>query len=195
MEPTPKPVGQEPSRTVLRGSCLCGMIHVESTMLPESVTICHCKECRKVSSNPFLVFGLFHNDSIRWSITSALDVKHLSSDQTEGIRLTYYSELAVRGSCPRCGTPLFMKYHCRPDGTSITMGLVDDEHIVGAIPAVKEHIFLGDKASWWSVPSGDGTARHSGFNEPFSRRLQDWISRGRPQRLDIPPAPTLKLKL
>ncbi|KAI1748109.1 Mss4-like protein [Xylaria castorea] len=189
MDPTPKPPYQGSFPVILRGSCLCGMVRFESKMLPESITICHCRECRKASGNPFLTFGLFHNDYVQWFIASSSSTKHLLSDPTEGIKLTYYSDVATRGWCPRCGTPLFMKYHCRPDGTSITMGLVDNEHIAGSLPAVKEHIFLGDKAAWWNVPSDDGAAQHHGFNEAFTRRLQDWSSRGRPQRLDIPPPP------
>ncbi|KAI0904219.1 Mss4-like protein [Ustulina deusta] len=190
MDPTPKPLTQCSSLpVVLRGSCLCGMVRLKSKMLPESITICHCRECRKASGNPFLTFGLFHNDYIQWSTASSTGTRRLLGDLAERIKLTYYSDVAVRGWCPRCGTPLFMKYHCRPDGTSITMGLVDNEHVIGSLPAIKEHIFLGDKAAWWNVPLDDGTARHNGFNEPFTRRLQDWSSRGRPQRLDLPPPP------
>jgi len=198
MDPTPGPFSDGhfdgPLPVVLRGSCLCGTIRLESTMLPESITICHCLECRKASSNPFLTFGLFHNDYIQWSIVNSYGTKDLLGDLTEGIKLTYYSDIAVRGWCHRCGTPLFMKYHCRPDGTNITMGLVDNEHIVGSMPPVKEHIFLGDKATWWHVPSDDGTPQYTVFNEPFTRRLQDWSAKGRPQRLDIPPPPS-KFKL
>ena len=106
------------------------MIRLESKMLPESITICYCCECRKAYSNPFLTFGLFYNDYVQWSIATPSGKKHLLGDLSEGIKLTYYSGIATRGWCPRCGTPLFMKYHCRPDGTNITMGLVDDEHTI-----------------------------------------------------------------
>ncbi|KAI1455327.1 Mss4-like protein [Annulohypoxylon moriforme] len=194
MDPTPKPLSTGPLPVVLRGSCLCGTVRLESKMLPESITLCHCVECRKASSNPFLAFGLFHNDYIQWSIASSSGTKPLHGDLSEGIKLTYYSDIAVRGWCHRCGTPLFMKYHCRPDGTSITMGLVDDRNVVGQMPKIKEHIFLDEKVAWWDIPSDDGTSRHEGFNEYFTRRLKDWSAKGRPQRLDIPPPP-FKFKL
>ncbi|KAI3335884.1 Mss4-like protein [Ustulina deusta] len=149
MDPTSKPLTECSSLPVaLRGSCLCGMVRLKSKMLPESITICHCRECRKASGNPFLTFGLFHNDYIQWSTASSTGTRRLLGDLAERIKLTYYSDVAVRGWCPRCGTPLFMKYHCRPDGTSITMGLVDNKHVIGSLPAIKEHIFLGDKAAW-----------------------------------------------
>ncbi|KAI0189862.1 Mss4-like protein [Astrocystis sublimbata] len=191
MDPTPKPNGthHQSLPVVLRGSCLCGVIRLQCKMSPESITICHCRECRKASGNPFLTFGLFHNDYVQWSIATTDSVTPLLGDLAEGIKLTYYSDVAVRGWCSRCGTPLFMKYHCRPDGTSITTGLLDNEHIGDSLPPIKEHIFLGDKASWWKVPSDDRVARHSSFNEAFTRRLQDWSAKGRPQRLDLPPPP------
>jgi hypothetical protein len=128
-------------------------------MVPEAVTICHCLECRKAASNPFLTFGLFHNDYVQWTLTDAHDTKPLLGDLTEGVKLTYYSDVAVRGWCPNCGTPLFMKYHCQPDGINITLGLVDDTLLASEIPPAKEHIFLGDKAVWWNLAADDGTSR------------------------------------
>ena len=67
MDPTPKPTAphQGSLPVVIRGSCLCGVVRLESKMAPESITICHCRECRKASGNPFLAFGLFHNDYIQ----------------------------------------------------------------------------------------------------------------------------------
>lgn len=60
-----------------------------------------------------------------------------------------------------------MKYHCRPDGTSVVMGIIDDESIVGKLPRPKEHIFLKEKARWWDVADEDGLARHFAFPEIF----------------------------
>lgn len=78
-----------------------------------------------------------------------------------------------------------MRYHCRPDGTSVVMGIVDDEQVVGTMPAVKEHIFLQEKSPWWPLSEGERWARHDAFNEPFQRRLQAWASTGAPKRPDV----------
>ena len=79
-----------------------------------------------------------------------------------------------------------MKYHCRPDGTSVVMGIVDDASVVGDMPHAKEHIFLKEKAEWWRVPDDDGLARHEAFNESFQNRLKDWVAKGCPNRTDTP---------
>ena len=155
----------------------------QSSTLPISITICHCIECRKASGAPFLAFGLFHNTALDWSNPS------LDSDPPP-IKLTAspVSEqnvsMAVRGSCGNCSSPLFMKYHCRPDGTSVVMGIVDDSKVIGSIVKPKEHIFVGEKAKWWEL-TDDGVARHVGFNQPFQARLKAWYAEGCPKRTDI----------
>lgn len=78
-----------------------------------------------------------------------------------------------------------MKYHCRPDGISVVMGIVDDSTVVGSIVKPKEHIFLGERAKWWNLADDDGLARHEGFNLPFQSRLQAWYAEGCPRRADI----------
>lgn len=78
-----------------------------------------------------------------------------------------------------------MKYHCRPDGISVVMGLVNDEDVVGTFVKPKEHIFLEEKALWWSISEDDGLARHGGFNEGFQRRLKEWGAAGCRPRVDV----------
>jgi hypothetical protein len=62
------------------------------------------------------------------------------------------------------------------------MGIVDDASVAGEMPQAKEHIFLKEKAAWWSVPGDDGLARHEAFNETFQNRLKDWVVKGCPLR-------------
>ena len=78
-----------------------------------------------------------------------------------------------------------MKYHCRPDGISVVMGIVNDEDVVGTFAKPKDHIFLDEKALWWNTTEDDGLARHGGFNEEFQKRLKEWVAAGCPQRMDV----------
>ena len=182
MEPTSDPASPPPP-SVLSGTCACGQVMYESSTLPISVTLCHCIECRKASGAPFLTFGLFHNTALKWSAPSLdgdLPIKITASPVSEqGV------SMAVRGSCGNCGSPLFMKYHCRPDGISVVMGIVDDSKVVGSIVKPKEHIFVGEKAKWWELDGDDGLVRHEGFNQPFQDRLKAWYAQGCPRRADI----------
>lgn len=181
MDPTVSPLPSPPPPTALQGSCLCGRVSYSSSTLPLAVTICHCVPCRKASGNPFLAFGLFHNSALQWHILQPSPDKGSEAD----IRVDALSNIAVRGYCRNCGTPLFMKYHCRPDGTSVPMGLIDDEQVFGTIRAPKEHIFLAEKARWWQLSETDEAEKYDGFNIQFQKRLREWESRGRPLRKDV----------
>ena len=169
--------------SVISGSCACGLTIYNSSTLPISITLCHCSDCRKACGAPFLSFGLFHNSALQWTSSKpGVDPpikevpSHISIDGTP---------IAIRGSCSNCGSPLFMKYHCRPDGTSVVMGIVNDASIVGKIPYPKEHIFLREKAKWWDIRSDDGLAQHESFNQAFESRLAEWVAKGGPKRSDI----------
>lgn len=170
--------------SVLRGSCRCGNCIYTSRTLPIAITFCHCVPCRKASGAAFLSFGLFHNTALQFHGLEA-DVpppikQGLSPITVCGI------PIAIRSSCGVCGSPLFMRYHCRPDATSVNLGVIDDASVESTMPKPKEHIFLREKACWFSLPDDGGLDRCDGFNEPFQLRLQDWITRGCPQRVDMP---------
>lgn len=182
MDPTSElPVSPPPS--VLSGSCLCGQVVYHSSTLPLSITLCHCIECRKASGAPFLTFGLFHNAALQW--TSSSTDKEPTIRITPSPALKWGPSIAVRGSCGECSSPLFMKYHCRPDGTNVVMGIMDNAQVMGSIPKPKEHIFISEKAIWWDLADGDGLARHEEFNEHFQARLKTWCKAGYPKRPDI----------
>ena len=182
MESTSEPTTPPPP-SAFSGSCACGKDVYHSSTPPLSITFCHCIECRKASGAPFLAFGLFHNTALQWVSSSA--------DRKPPIRITpspdskWGPSMAVRGACGECGSPLFMKYHCRPDGTGMVMGIVDNSGINGPIPPPKKHILLSDQASCWNLPQGDGLARHYEFNEPFQARLRAWCTAGCPERTDV----------
>lgn len=183
MEPTSDTVPPSGQPSLIRGSCACGKTIYDSCTLPLSVTLCHCIDCRKASGAPFLSFGLFHNEAVHWSSPDPCVDPPIK--QTPSRIFVEGTPIAIRGSCGNCGSPLFMKYHCRPDGTSIVMGIVDDHSVVGLMPKPKEHIFLREKAAWWRMPEDDGLARHDAFNEPFQKRLKEWITKGCPARAEV----------
>ena len=181
MEPSSEPVPLD-LPTSIRGSCRCGKCIYISSTLPLSITLCHCVECRKASGSPFLSFGLFHNTALQWLSS------HPNTDPPIATTLSHVrvqgTPIAVRGACGECGSPLFMKYHCRPDATSVVMGIVDDGSVVGSMPKPKEHIFLKERAQWFDVQQDDRMARHEGFNEAFQKRLREWILKGCIRRED-----------
>ena len=79
-----------------------------------------------------------------------------------------------------------MKYLCRPQYTSVAMGIVDEGSVKGGeVPKPSKHIFLGEKAGWWEVGEGDGAERYEVCDEPFLEVLSKWEKDGCPARDDV----------
>src|SRR6202035_6062676 len=75
-----------------RGDCQCGAVRYRMIAEPTGVNICHCRMCQKASGGPFMAFG-----GVRLSefvVTSGAIATFPSSD------------IAERGFCAQCGTPL-----------------------------------------------------------------------------------------
>lgn len=78
------------------GGCLCGLVRYCVEGVPRSVHYCHCRMCRHATGGPFAVLVWFKQDGVRWS--GQLPNVHRSSD------------IAERGFCGTCGSPLFLHY-------------------------------------------------------------------------------------
>ena len=93
----------------LAGGCQCGAVRYQlAAPPPGSSSICHCRMCQKAGGGPFMAFtGLAE---IVW---------------TRGAPAIYRSsEIAERGFCAVCGTPLTYRLIGR-DRISVTIGSLD----------------------------------------------------------------------
>ena len=169
------------SEPVLKGSCFCGRVQLISASLPKSVTLCHCKQCQKMGGGAFLPFGDFENEDIAFKSAGEEEplIKAIPSEFKRN-----NTPIAYRGHCGYCGSPLFMKYHCRPDVTSIAMGIIDNASVKGELPKPCEHIFLKEKACWWNL-GDDGLARYDGNPEEFDQSIEEWAKNGSSKRRDV----------
>lgn len=132
------------------GGCNCGKIKYSLTELPAEATACHCLECRKVFNAAYGPWFGVSNAVLTWNAKPDLVEK---------------SNLAERGYCSSCRTPMTMVYFALPDRTSISaagMGL-----------PINEHIFLSEKEEAFVIPD-DGAAQHQEFDPPFEKILQAW---------------------
>jgi hypothetical protein len=69
--------------------------------------------CQKASGQPFMAFATFDENDLRW---------------TRGAPATFKSSnLAERGYCRDCGTPLFFKFEGHE--ISVTIGSLDDPSV------------------------------------------------------------------
>lgn len=120
-------------RVPVTGGCLCGAIRFESTEPPNMVGFCHCRMCQKASGNLFIVFADFPGPTFSY---------------TRG-EPTYYrsSDIATRGFCRECGTPIVFRYDGSPD-PAIMLGCLDHPE---DWPPNWEHSGIESKVPWYRI--------------------------------------------
>ena len=95
----------------LAGGCQCGAVRYRMIVEPTGVNICHCRMCQKASGGPFMAFG---------------GVRVSDFVVTSGAIATFASSnIAERGFCAKCGTPLTYR-GVGSDRVSVTLGSLDD---------------------------------------------------------------------
>ena len=95
----------------LAGGCQCGAVRYRLTAEPTGVNLCHCRMCQKASGGPFMTFG---------------GVRMSEFIVTRGAISTFASsDIAERGFCAQCGTPLTYR-SLWSDWISVTLGSLDD---------------------------------------------------------------------
>jgi len=125
-------MGNEP-RVPVTGGCLCGAVRYESSKPPNLVGFCHCRMCQRASGGLFLVFADFPGEAFRF---------------TSG-EPRYYrsSEIATRGFCPECGTPIAFQYDGDSD-PAIMVGTLDHPE---DWPPNWEHSGIESKVPWFEI--------------------------------------------
>ncbi|NGP17733.1 GFA family protein [Devosia chinhatensis] len=99
----------------LSGGCQCGAVRFSCTMAPQNVHVCHCRMCQKAVGGPFAV------------ICPVL--KHAFFVTRGEISWFRSSQLARRGFCRDCGTPMIFDYPDYPD-IGLLVGCFDNPSLV-----------------------------------------------------------------
>ncbi len=95
----------------LAGGCQCGAVRYRLSAEPTGANICHCRMCQKASGGPFMAFG---------------GVRLAEFVLTSGAIATFASsDIAERGFCAQCGTPLTYRA-VGSDRVSVTLGSLDE---------------------------------------------------------------------
>lgn len=145
---------------VLQGACCCGGVKYTSTSLPSDITNCHCIMCRRLSGSAFLSFADFPAAAVK-------------IDPGASLQTLYVSDIAERGYCSACGTPVTMTYSCEPDRIGIAAGTIDEDTIKGSMVSATAHIFVSQKACWYTIGE-DGLRRWDRFSVEFQQKINDW---------------------
>ena len=99
------------STTILTGGCQCGAVRYGLDQQPENVHVCHCRMCQKAVGGPFAVICPVQKTAFR---------------VTRGtISYFHSSDVARRGFCSACGTPLLFEYP-EGDDLGVMVGTLDE---------------------------------------------------------------------
>ena len=99
----------------LTGDCQCGAVRYRLEGEPTGANICHCRMCQKAGGAPFMAFG---------------GVRMSEFVVTRGVISTFASsDIAERGFCAECGTPLTYR-GLGSERISVTLGSLDDPDAV-----------------------------------------------------------------
>ena len=116
----------------LTGGCQCGAVRYEWTVKPAYSSVCYCRMCQKASGQAMMGFTGGKREHIKW---------------TRGAPATFRSSnLAERGFCRDCGTPLTYAF----DGTgriSVTINSLDDPE---TMPPTRQY-GIESKVAWFDA--------------------------------------------
>jgi hypothetical protein len=95
----------------LTGGCQCGAVRYALRADLDSAHVCHCRMCQRATGGLFAALVGAPKDKIKW---------------TKGEpRYFESSNLATRGFCPACGTPLTFAYNDPKARLYVTIGSLD----------------------------------------------------------------------
>ncbi len=103
-------LGADEAQVRLTGGCQCGAVRYLLTEPPRGANICHCRMCQKAGGAPFMAFTGVRQE--RFAFTRGAPAIYRSSD------------IAERGFCAACGTPLTYRLFGF-DRISVTIGSLD----------------------------------------------------------------------
>lgn len=120
---------------MIHGSCLCGSARYAISGGLSDIVHCHCVTCRKAHGSAF-------------SSVASVPLGNFSITHVEPLGNYESSPGKTRYFCANCGTQLYAR-RIDQDHVILRLGSLDSEI------ASKEyaHIWLSDKASWFSLES------------------------------------------
>ncbi|MGG9998603.1 GFA family protein [Pseudovibrio ascidiaceicola] len=120
---------------MVNGKCDCGKVSFQVEEVRDTVTVCHCSQCRRTSGHV-------------WASTYA-SYENLAFTSDEG--LTWYgsSNFAKRGFCKFCGSSLFYKMNHK-NSIAIAAGCLDAPTNL----KIGKHIFVKDKGDYYEITDG-----------------------------------------
>lgn len=118
---------------MIKGRCDCGKVRFETQDVRETVTLCHCGQCRRTSGHV-------------WASTHAARFDDLVFHEDAGLVWYESSNWAKRGFCKFCGSSLFYRMNSE-NGVGIAAGCLTGPTGLRAT----NHIFVADKGDYYDI--------------------------------------------
>ncbi|SEP59918.1 Uncharacterized conserved protein [Faunimonas pinastri] len=120
---------------ILHGRCFCGAVSIQARGQPFQVSWCHCRDCRRQTGAPAVVWAGFRADDVDWFG----EPKHRQS-----------SPHITRSFCADCGTPLSYEDERLPGDVYIHAGAFDEADRL--VP--DRHAYVTSKLFWLHLEDG-----------------------------------------
>jgi len=115
---------------VAEGGCQCGGVRYAFYVAPENAHACHCRMCQRATGGAFALLAGAKRGDFAW---------------THGQPSFFASSnLAQRGFCGACGTPLSFAYNREDARLYVTIGSLDAPE---AVPVIRQYGVEG-KLGW-----------------------------------------------
>lgn len=118
---------------MVNGRCDCGKVSFQVETIRETITVCHCRQCRRTSGH-------------LWAVTHASAFSDVTFVCDEGLAWYASSDFAKRGFCRFCGSSLFYRMN-EEDDVGIAAGCLDQP----THARVTKHIFVKDKGDYYDI--------------------------------------------
>ncbi len=119
----------------LNGRCFCGAVRFTASAEPFQVSWCHCKDCRRQTGAPAVVWAGFRSGEVAF----------------EGVpKRRRSSEQVTRAFCAECGTPISYEHDELPGEIYIHAGLFEEADRL--VPGT--HAYVTSKLFWMHLEDG-----------------------------------------
>jgi hypothetical protein len=97
------------------GGCACGAIRYEIPGEPVFTNHCHCRDCQHDS-------GTGHGSYLTFAATGM----ELTGEATQWDMVADSGNAKTRGFCPRCGSPVYLRFSAMPQIFTVNAASLDD---------------------------------------------------------------------
>lgn len=114
MEPKPSSDPQ-----TCKGSCLCKSVLYTVTGEPVATTLCHCRNCQKITGSAFGANSIYRSQDFH-IIQGEDEIKQYKDNDTAS------GAILLRHFCINCGSPLFILNPKTHSNVVVTTGSLED---------------------------------------------------------------------